>query len=93
MSRKHEDLEVFQLAHALVRRVYAASTGFPVAERFALQSQLRRAAVSVPTNIVEGAGRFSRAEFVQFLIIAAGSAADAQYLCKLSTELASWPHP
>jgi four helix bundle protein len=87
MSRSHEELEVFQMAHALVRRVYAASAGFPVAERFALQSQLRRAATSVPTNIVEGAGRYSRADFVHFLTIAAGSAAEAQYLCRLSAEL------
>jgi four helix bundle protein len=87
MSRSHEELEVFQMAHALVRRVYAASAGFPVAERFALQSQVRRAATSVPTNIVEGAGRYSRADFIHFLTIAAGSAAEAQYLCRLSAEL------
>lgn len=79
------------MAHALVRRVYAGSTGFPVAERFALQSQLRRAAVSVPTNIVEGAGRYSRPDFIHFLSIAAGSAAEAQYLCRLSGDLGFMP--
>ena len=84
MSRDHRKLRVFNLADDLVTRVYEASKEFPVAERFGLQQQLRRAAVSVACNIVEGAARSGEEEYLGFLNIVAGSASEARTLCELS---------
>jgi four helix bundle protein len=70
MSRNHEKLRVFQVADSLALHVYLHSASFPATERFGLQSQLRRAAVSVATNIVEGCARRSRADYARFLDIA-----------------------
>ena len=67
-----EDLRVWQEAVALCERIYAATRGFPEEERFGLTSQLRRAAVSVPSNVAEGWGRGSRQDYVRFLRIARG---------------------
>lgn len=71
--RSYEDLRVWQEGIVLCERVYAFTATFPESERFGLTSQLRRAAVSVPSNIAEGWGRGSRAEYVRFLKIARGS--------------------
>ena len=87
MSRDHRKLRIFVLADSLATAIYFATNGFPAAERFGLQIQLRRAAVSVSTNIVEGCARRSTSEYLNFLNIAAGSAAEAQYLVDLSSRL------
>jgi four helix bundle protein len=87
MSRKHENLKVFALSDELAVATYRATRAFPVAERFGLQSQLRRAAVSVPTNIVEGCTRGSLRDYLHFLTIALGSASEAGYLLNLSRRL------
>ena len=80
-KRPHEDLQVWQDAMLLVETVYRFSATFPDAERFGLTSQLRRAAISVPSNIAEGAARRSRQEYQRFLSIARGSLSelDTQY--------------
>ncbi len=73
MLRSYRDLLVWQKAVELALLVYRLSEGFPRREIYGLTSQVRRAAVSVPSNIAEGYGRSSRKEYVQFLSIAQGS--------------------
>ena len=82
------DLVVWQKAHAAALDVYRVTKLFPPDERFRLTDQLCRAAASVPTNIAEGKGRGSLAEFRQFLIIARGSTEETRYLLLLARDLA-----
>ena len=74
--RPHRKLEVWNEAVGFVIDVYKATRSFPKTEQYALADQLRRAAVSIPSNIAEGAARQTRKEFVQFLYIARGSASE-----------------
>jgi four helix bundle protein len=75
------------LAHELVLEVYGASRGFPDGERYGLTAQLRRSAVSVAANIVEGSGRFSEREFDRYLEIAFGSLRETGYYLLLARDL------
>jgi four helix bundle protein len=68
-----EQLKVWHMAMEIARDVYVLTGGFPNEERFGLTSQVRRAAVSIASNIAEGAGRYSDKEFAHFLSIASGS--------------------
>ena len=68
-----EDLKTWQKAMDVAEKVYRISTDFPVEEKYGLTSQIRRSAVSVPSNIAEGAGRETNGEFRNFLSIASGS--------------------
>ena len=71
---KFKELKVWQEAMELTKLVYIATKSFPGEEKFGLTSQINRAAVSIPSNIAEGAGRNYDKEFLQFLSIALGSA-------------------
>jgi len=86
--QKFQDLKVWQRSHALVLTVYRLTAKFPAEERFGLVGQLRRAALSVPTNIAEGSKRQSGQEYGRFLNIAEGSLAEAEYLLIVSRDLA-----
>jgi four helix bundle protein len=80
-------LLVWQRSHKLVLAVYGVSVGLPRSEQFGLMSQLRRAALSVPTNIAEGSKRQSQSDFARFLNIAEGSLAETEYLLIVSRDL------
>lgn len=77
-SRKHQDLQVWQLGMTLVKDIYSATRRFPDFEKFGLCSQMQRAAVSIPSNIAEGAARRGNKEFLQFLYIARGSLSELE---------------
>jgi four helix bundle protein len=81
------DLLVWQKAHAAAIEVYRLTKTFPPDERFRLTDQLCRAATSIPTNLAEGKGRGSQAEFCQFLVIARGSIEETRYLLLLARDL------
>lgn len=80
-------LQVWEKSHSFTKEVYKCTASFPKEEGYGLTSQLRRAAVSVPTNIAEGCGRGSDADFKRFVQMAFGSASEAEYLIFLSFEL------
>jgi len=73
MGQSYRDLIAWQKAMMLVTEIYRATKVFPIEERYGLSNQLRRAAVSVPSNIAEGQARFSGKEFYRFLSMARGS--------------------
>lgn len=87
MSRDHQKLRVFTLAEQLVLEIYESTKELPPAERFALQSQIRRAAILVVTNIVEGSARRTTKDYVHFLSVATGSAAETLCLIQLARKL------
>ena len=83
----YHNLLVWRKAHGLVMALYPLLRCFPTEERFGLVSQIRRAAVSVPANIAESHGRYSRKDQMRFLHIARGSLYELSYLVELSAEL------
>ena len=85
--QKFEDLEVWQEARELVKLIYALIAQFPKHETFGLASQMKRAAISVMSNIAEGFERGSNAEFIQFLYIARGSCGELRSQCYIALDL------
>ena len=85
--KSYEDLIAWQKAIELVAKVYRATNDFPRREIFVLTSQMRRCAISVPSNIAEGQGRLSTGEFKQFLGHARGSIFELQTQIKIATML------
>ncbi len=89
--RDPSKLRAFQLADQLALSVYHATKSFPRGEQFGLTSQIRRAAVSVASNIVEGCARHSEADYLHFLDIAYGSASELLYQLSLASRLGYLP--
>ncbi len=85
--RSYKDLVVWQKGIALAKVIYRLTQTFPSAEKFGLVAQMRRAAVSIPSNIAEGQARHTTGEFVQFISHAEGSVAELDTQLILSTEL------
>ena len=87
MARDFRKIRAWQLADALALGVYDATRRFPKSEVFGMTSQIRRAAVSVAANIVEGSARQHTREYVQFLYVASGSLAETGYYLDLGHRL------
>ncbi len=85
--KSYKDLLVWQKGITLVKKVYQLTQAFPDAEKFGLVSQMRRAAVSIPSNIAEGQARHTRREFIQFLSHSEGSVAELETQLILGVEL------
>ena len=89
--RDHRKLRAFELADALVLSVYGATRQFPKEEQFGLTSQLRRASVSIASNIVEGCARQSPSDYVRFLDMAFSSAREVEYQLSIAARLGYLP--
>jgi four helix bundle protein len=89
--RDFRELKVWQKAHRCTLEIYRHTQGFPAEERFGLTAQLRKAAVSVPSNIAEGCGREGERDFARFLSIAGGSASEVEYQLLLARDLGYLP--
>ena len=83
----HRNSVAWQKGMALAALIYKVTQGFPADERFGLTNQLRRAAVSIPSNIAEGKGRLSTGELIQFLGIARGSTLEVQTQLEIASML------
>jgi len=87
MLKNYKELKVWQRAYQLCLEIYRATRAFPKEERYGLTSQIRRAAVSVPSNIAEGYGRKTTGEYIQALYIAYGSNCELETQMLLSGDL------
>ncbi len=87
-----KDLQVWQRSMALAKSIYLLSSAFPKAEIYGLTAQIRRAAVSVPSNIAEGSQRGTQKEFHHFILIAKGSLAEVETQLMLAAEIGCIPH-
>jgi four helix bundle protein len=87
------NLEVWEKAHQLTLAAYEVTLRFPKEEMYGLTSQIRRAATSIPSNIAEGCGRGTDADFARFLQIAMGSASELEYELLLARDLGFFQYP
>ncbi|MCG8379465.1 MAG: four helix bundle protein, partial [Proteobacteria bacterium] len=85
--RNFRDLEVWKLGKTIVKDVYGITAYFPKSEMYGLVSQMRRASISIPSNIAEGFNRYHNKEYRQFLYIALGSCAEFETQLEIATEL------
>jgi four helix bundle protein len=85
--RDYRKYSVWEVGHELTLAIYGATEDFPDTEKFGVISQMRRASYSIPSNIAEGCGRESDADFKRFLVISRGSAAELEYFLILSKDL------
>ena len=85
--KSYRDLEVWQKGMALAKRIYEITANFPAEERFGLTNQIRRAVVSIPSNLAEGHARSGTAEFLHFISISMGSVAELETQILLSADL------
>jgi len=85
--RRHHDLKVWQASIQLVKEIYVVTSAFPKEETYGLVSQMRRAAISIPSNIAEGAARGGTKEFIHFLGMARGSLSELETQLYISREL------
>jgi four helix bundle protein len=89
--KNFKDLIVWKNAHELVLALYKTTQFFPKEELYTLTSQVRRAGISIPTNLAEGCGRNTDSDFGRFVQIAFGSAQEVEYLLLLSFDLGYYP--
>ena len=87
MLKNFKELKVWEKSYQLSLSIYKITTEFPNDEKFGLTSQVRRAAVSIPSNIAEGYGRRTRADYIKFLHIAYGSCCELETQILLSGDL------
>jgi four helix bundle protein len=87
IMKKVEELDVFKLLHSVALEIFEVTSSFPEEEKFGLISQMKRAAYSVPINLMEGAHRLSSREYRQFVGIARGSAGEMKYPLLLVKDL------
>lgn len=85
--KSHQDLTVYQKSMDLVVDIYRRTKNFPAEEKFGITSQIRRSAVSIPSNIAEGAARQSKKDFSRFLYISLGSLAELETQLEISVRL------
>jgi four helix bundle protein len=88
----HKDLDVWKEGIALVTDIYQLSIRLPDSEKYGMVSQMRRAAISIPSNIAEGAGRHSDKELIQFLYISLGSLEELETLMIIGLNLKYFQH-
>lgn len=85
--QSHKDLDVWKKSMELVTNIYRLTRDFPHEEQFGLSSQIRRSAISIPSNIAEGAARNSAKEYMQFLYVSLGSVAEIETQILIAKEL------
>ena len=91
--KSHKELEVWKNSIDLVTNIYRVTDEFPKSEIYGLTNQIRRCAVSIPSNIAEGAERNSRVEYIRFLHIAKGSAAELRTQVYIAQQIGIYQNP
>ena len=92
MDKPHKKLEVWKQSMGIVTELYKVTKGFPKEEKYVLTDQIKRSAISVPSNIAEGAGRHTKKEFINFLHIAQGSLSELDTQLEIALRLGYLKH-